>query len=89
MIAKDFPKSFLAEIVDAIGLILNRTGKSSIEGQSTYEVFVTKLKDLTTFELLSQSVLLIPPSKIKKTWDEKDRKEILVGHLDDINGYCV
>lgn len=89
MIAKEFPKSFLAEIVNAIALILNRALTSTIEGKSTYEVFVVKLKDLTTFELLSQSALLIPPSKIKKTWDAKDRKEILVGHLDDVNGYCV
>lgn len=89
MIAKDLPKSLWAEIVNAVVHILNRAGTSAVEGKSPFEIFYGKSPRVNHLKILGTECFVHTPKQKHKKWDPKSRKGILVGYLDDVDGYRV
>ncbi|GBP78233.1 Retrovirus-related Pol polyprotein from transposon TNT 1-94 [Eumeta japonica] len=62
--AKDLPISLWAESVNTAAYVINRTGKSSIEGKSPYELWSSKSYDINNLKIFGTTVYVhIPKEK--------------------------
>lgn len=89
MIAKQLPKSLWAETVNAVVHILNHAGTSAVEGKSPYELFFGKIPRIDHLRIIGTECFVHTPKQKQKKWNPRSQKGILVGYLDEIDGYRV
>ncbi|CAF4808934.1 unnamed protein product [Pieris macdunnoughi] len=89
LVSKVLPKFLWAEAVNAVVYILNRTGPSSVEGKTPYELFVEKSVHLNRFHIFGTVCYLMVPKERRKKWDAKGAQGVFVGYSDDIDGFRV
>lgn len=82
-------KKFWAEAVNTAVYTLNRTGTSSIENKSPYELWFNKRAEIDSFHVFGSSVYVHVPKEKRKKWDSKTRKGIFVGYEDNTKGYRI
>ncbi|GBP86571.1 Retrovirus-related Pol polyprotein from transposon TNT 1-94 [Eumeta japonica] len=87
--AKDLPISLWAESVNTAAYVINRTGKSSIEGKSPYELWSSKSYDINNLKIFGTTVYVHIPKEKRHKWDAKGEKGIMVGYGETIKGYRV
>lgn len=83
-----FPSAIWAELVSTAVYILNRTGKSSIEGASPYELWISKKPRIKHFRVIGSTCYVHIPLQKRRKMDEKAIKGYLVGYNGD-EGYRV
>lgn len=86
--AKD-PISLWAESVNTAAYVINRTGKSSIEGKSPYELWSSKSYDINNLKIFGTTVYVHIPKEKRHKWDAKGEKGIMVGYGETTKGYRV
>lgn len=69
--SKKLPIKLWAEAVNTAVYILNRTGKSSIEGVSPFELWFGKQPDIDHFKVFGSKVFTHIPKQKRKKWDSK------------------
>lgn len=89
LVSKDLPKFLWAEAVNAAVYILNRTGPSSVEGKTPYELFVEKSVHLNRFHIFGTTCWVMVPKERRKKWDAKGVEAVFVGYSEDIDGFRV
>lgn len=75
----EFPDAIWAELVSTAIYILNRTGKSSIEGVSSYELWMGKKPRIRHLRIIGSSCYVHIPAQKRKKMDKKAVKGFLVG----------
>lgn len=79
----DFPAAIWAELVNSAIFILNRTGKSSVEGKSPYELWLKKKPRLKHLRVIGSTCYAHIPSQRRRKMDKKAIKGYLVGYDGD------
>lgn len=79
----DFPDAIWAELVTTAIYILNRTGKSSKEGVSPYELWMGKKPRIRHLRIIGSSCYVHIPAEKRKKMDKKAVKGFLVGYDGD------
>lgn len=82
-----FDQSFWAEMVNTAAYILNRTGKSSVEGKTPFEIWFKRKPKLDHFRVIGSSCYAQVPKKGRKKFDKKAEKGVLIGYEED--GYRI
>jgi hypothetical protein len=89
LVAGDLPKSLWAEAVNTSVYTLNRTGPSSVEGRTPYELFTGKTAHLNKLHIFGSSCYVHVPKDKRKKWDPKGLRGKFVGYSEDIDGYRI
>lgn len=79
----EFPDAIWAELVTSAIYILNRTGKSSKEGVSPYELWTGKKPRIKHMRIVGSSCYVHIPAEKRKKMDKKAVKGVLVGYDGD------
>lgn len=87
--SKKLPIRLWAEAVNTAVYILNRTGNSSIEGVSPYELWFGKKPDIDHFKIFGSKVFTHIPTQQRKKWDSKAEVGVFVGYCDNTKGFRV
>lgn len=87
--AKGLQKSLWAEAVNTAVFVINRTGKSKIEGKTPFEVLYNKEFDITNLHVFGDVAYTHIPKEKRKKWDAKSQKGIFVGYEFHTKGYRV
>ncbi|GFW45990.1 retrovirus-related Pol polyprotein from transposon TNT 1-94 [Trichonephila clavipes] len=78
-----FPAAIWAELVNSAIYILNRTGKSSIENTSPYELWLKKKPRLKHLRIIGSSCYAHVPAQKRRKMDKKAIQGYLVGYDGD------
>ncbi|GFT42873.1 retrovirus-related Pol polyprotein from transposon TNT 1-94 [Trichonephila clavipes] len=78
-----FPAAIWAELVNSAIYILNRTGKSSIENTSPYELWLKKKPRLKHLRIIGSPCYAHVPAQKRRKMDKKDIQGYLVGYDGD------
>ncbi|KMQ81501.1 retrovirus-related pol polyprotein from transposon tnt 1-94 [Lasius niger] len=78
-----FPEAIWAELVNSAVYILNRTGKSSEEGVSPYELWMGKKPRIKHLRIIGSVCYVHIPIQKRRKMDEKAIKGYLVGYDGD------
>lgn len=78
-----FPDALWAELVAAATYILNRTGKSSLEGISPYELWTGKKPRIRHLRIIGSTCYVHIPVQKRRKMDKKAIKGYLVGYDGD------
>lgn len=85
----DLPKGLWAEIINTAAYIINRTGISSIEGKSPYELWIGKKPDINNLRIIGCTCYVhIPKPYHRSKMSKKAIKGILIGY-DENDGYRI
>jgi hypothetical protein len=79
----EFPDAICAELVTSAIYILNRTGKSSKNGVSPYELWILKKPSIKHLRFIESSCYVHIPAERRKKMDKKAVKGFLVGYDGD------
>jgi transposase InsO family protein len=79
----EFPDAIWAELVTSAIYILNRTGKSSKDGVSPYELWMGKKPRIKHLRIIGSSCYVHIPAERRKKMDKKAVKGFLVGYDGD------
>lgn len=87
--AKGLTKRLWAEAVNTATFVLNRSGTSTINDKTPYELWHKKSADLSDFRVFGSEVFVHVPKQLRKKWDAKSEKAFFVGYSDETKGYKV
>ena len=87
--AKELPKKLWAEAVFTASYVLNRTGKSSVEGKTPYELWYGRKGAIDHLRIFGTECFIHIPKVKRKKWDPKSVKGLMVGYSGDKDGYRV
>ncbi|KAI8433502.1 hypothetical protein MSG28_015534 [Choristoneura fumiferana] len=87
--ARDLPTVLWAEAVNSAAYIINRTGKSSVDGKSPYELWSGKSYDIHNLKIFGTTVYVHIPKEKRHKWDLKGEKGIMVGYGETTKGFRV
>lgn len=79
----DFPAAIWAELVSSAIYVLNRTGKSSVEDVSPYELWLNKKPRLKHLRVIGSTCFAHIPVQKRRKMDRKAIKGYLVGYDGD------
>jgi transposase InsO family protein len=79
----EFPDAIWAELVTSAIYILNRTGKSSKDGVSPYELWMGKKPRIKHLRIIGSSCYVHIPAERRRKMDKKAVKGFLVGYDGD------
>ncbi|CAB3250055.1 unnamed protein product [Arctia plantaginis] len=82
------PPALWAEMISAAVYILNRTGPTSVDGKSPYELWHQKKPRLSHLRIIGSICYPHVPKQRRKKLDKKAQKGILIGYDSD-NGYRI
>lgn len=68
---------------------LNRTGPSSIDGKTPYELFMGKSIHLKNFHVFGTGCYVHILKEKRKKWDKKGKRGVFVGYSDSMDGFRV
>lgn len=78
-----------AEAVNSAVYTLNRTGPSSVDGKTPYELFTGKSVHLSKLHIFGTGCFVHVPKVEWKKWDAKGQHGIFVGYSDNIDGFRI
>lgn len=79
----NYPEEIWAELTNSAVYILNRTGKSSVDGVSPYELWIGKKPRIKHFRIIGSTCFTHIPVQKRKKMDRKAIKGYLVGYDGD------
>ena len=79
----NFPNAIWAELVTAAIYVLNRTGKSSVQNKSPYEIWMGKKPRIKHLRIIGSKCYAHIPDAKRKKMDKKAVKGFLVGYDED------
>lgn len=79
----ELPAAIWAELVSTAVYILNRTGKSSVEGTSPYELWMKKKPRVSHLRIVGSTCYIHVPAQKRRKMDVKAVKGYLVGYDGD------
>ena len=85
---EELPQALWAELINTAAYILNRTGPSSIEGKSPYELWFNKKPKIKHLRIIGSTAYAHIPIQKRRKFDTKAKKGILVGYEGD-DGYRI
>lgn len=84
----ELPQALWAELINTAAYILNRTGTSSVEGKSPYELWYNKKPQIKHLRVIGCTAYVHIPAQCRKKMDSKAVKGVLVGYEGD-DGYRI
>ncbi|XP_047033011.1 uncharacterized protein LOC124639612 [Helicoverpa zea] len=75
--------------INTAAYVINRTGKSSVDGKTPYELWSNKTFDINNLKVFGTPVYVHIPKEKRRKWDPKGEKGILVGYGETTKGYRV
>lgn len=87
--SQKLPKTLWAEAVNMAAYVLNRSGKSSVEKKSPYNLWTNRDFDLHTLKVFGSPVIAHIPDEKRKKWDAKGENGIMVGFSENTKGYRI
>ena len=85
---EELPQALWAELINTAAYILNRTGPSSVEGKTPYELWYNKKPKITHLRVIGCTAYVHVPDQQRKKLDTKAEKGILIGYEGD-DGYRI
>ena len=82
-------KSLWAEATSTAVYVLNRSGTSSIQNKTPYELYFNKEHNDLKFKRFGSEVYVHIPKEKRRKWDAKGKKGIFVGYDNYSKGYRV
>lgn len=89
LFAKNLSTNLWAEAINTAAYVINRTGKSSVDGKTPYELWSNKTFDINNLKVFGTPVYVHIPKEKRRKWDPKGEKGILVGYGETTKGYRV
>ncbi|KMQ92977.1 retroelement pol polyprotein [Lasius niger] len=89
ILAKGLDKRLWAEAVNAAVYTLNRTGTSSVQGKTPYEIWFGRLASNIKLRIFGTKTYTHIPKEKRKKWDQKAKAGILVGYGDSTKEYRI
>ena len=77
---EELPQALWAELINTAAYILNRTGPSSIEGKSPYELWFNKKPKIKHLRIIGSTAYVHIPIQKRRKFDTKAKMGILVGY---------
>jgi Reverse transcriptase (RNA-dependent DNA polymerase)/gag-polypeptide of LTR copia-type/Zinc knuckle len=87
--AKELPKKLWAEAVLTASYVLNRTGRSSVEGKTPYELWYGQKGAIDHLRIFGTECFMHVPKVKRRKWDQKSIKGLMVGYNGNKDGYRV
>ena len=87
--AKELPKKLWAEATMTASYVLNRTGKSSVEGMTPYELWYNRKGAIDHLRIFGTECFIHTPKVKRQKWDTKSVKGLLTGYTGNKDGYRV
>jgi hypothetical protein len=87
--AKELPKNLWAEAILTASYVLNRTGKSSIEGKTPFELWYGRKGAIDHLRIFGTECFMHVAKVKRQKWDPKSIKGLIVGYSGDKDGYRV
>jgi len=84
---KNLPTRLWEEAVNTACYILNRTPTSCNQGKSPYEMWTGKKPRLDHIRVFGSTAYVHVPTQLRKKWDKKSKKMILVGYQAESRNY--
>lgn len=78
-----FPEAIWAELVTTATYVLNRTGKSSVDGVSPYELWIGSKPRIKHLRIIASTCYVHIPKEKRRKMDEKAIKGYLIGYDND------
>lgn len=85
--SKNMELKFWAEAVNAAAFVINRTGTSTIEGKSPYELWCEQKPHIKEFQPFGCDVFAHIPKEKRHKLDPKSTKCIFVGYDENVKGF--
>jgi len=87
--AKELPKKLWAEAMLTASYVLNRTGKSSVDGKNPYELWYGRRRAIDHMRIFGTECFIHVPKVKRQKWDLKSTKGLMIGYSGEKNGYRV
>lgn len=87
--AKDLPTKLWAEATNTTVYVLNRTGTSSIESKTPFELWFGKKPRIGHFRVFGSKVFVHIPKEKRRKWDKKSEEGVFVGYSENTKGFRV
>lgn len=88
--AKDLPLKLWAEAVNTAAYILNRTGPTSVNEKTPFELWFGKESTpIEHFKIFGIECYVHVPKQKRQKWDEKGQKGIFIRYCDEKDGYQI
>lgn len=87
--AKNMEKSFWAEAVNTAVYVINRTGKSSVNGKTPHWLWFNAEADIRQFQIFGSTAYVHVPKERRKKWDVKSLKGLFVGYQENSKAFRV
>lgn len=88
--AKDLPLKLWAEAVNTAAYILNRTGPTSVNEKTPFELWFGKESTpIEHFKIFGIECYVHVPKQKRQKWDEKGQKGIVIRYCDEKDGYQI
>ncbi|CAB0037468.1 unnamed protein product [Trichogramma brassicae] len=87
LLGKQMPKRLWAEAVNTAVYILNRTVNSFDSAKTPYEMWFSRKPDLSHIRTFGSECFAQVPDALRKKWDPKARKLLLVGYENESANY--
>ncbi|GBN11684.1 Retrovirus-related Pol polyprotein from transposon TNT 1-94 [Araneus ventricosus] len=85
---KELPIKLWAEAINTSVYVLNRTAKTSVPGENSYEVWFKKEKPcIDHLRIFGTECYIYIPKQQRRNWDLKSKKDLLDGYCGDKDGY--
>lgn len=82
-------KKLWAEAVNTVVYTINRTGSTSQEEKTPYELWFSKTPNINHLKTFGSEVYAHIPKEKRRKWDQKGRKGIFVGYSEETKGYRI
>jgi hypothetical protein len=87
---KDLHKRYWGEAANTAVYIINRTGTSTVENKTPFELWFNKSYDPKSLNaVFGSDVWVHVPKQLRKKWDMKSKKGIFVGFGENTKGYKI
>lgn len=83
------PQHLWAEACNTAVYLQNRLPHTQLGDKSPHEVLTGKKVDLSGIRIFGSEMYVHVPDNMRKKWEPKSKKMILVGYLTDVHGYRV
>lgn len=89
LLAKGMDKSFWGEAVNTAVYTLNRTGTSTIENKTPYEIWYNQRENIKNLQVFGTEAYVHIPKEKRRKLDAKSKKGIFVGYEENTKGYRI
>ncbi|KAL4123352.1 hypothetical protein QTP88_015548 [Uroleucon formosanum] len=87
--SKNLSKTLWAEAVNTVVYTINRTGNTSQERKTPYELWFNKTPDISHLKIFGGEVYAHISKEKRRKWDQKGRKGIFVRYSEETKGYRI